>query len=452
MKMDENSERKNGIKALFPLVFFIIVYFSFSLFLEDFYVLPVLVVFVFSLFIAFIQFPQKRFSDKLENFAKGSGDPNILVMILIFLLAGAFSELSKSIGAISSIINFSLTYLSPNFIISGLFLISCFVSISLGTSVGTIVAIAPIAVGFERHIPGITAMALAAVIGGAMFGDNLSFISDTTIAATRTQNVSMREKFRVNFAIVMPVAIIVFVIYYFLGSSVSSGIEENQVGDFSVIKILPYAMVFILALCGIHVIWTLAIGILFASIIGVLGGDFTILESVQLINTGFVGMFELSVLCLIIGGVVGIIRFNGGIDFLLKTILKYINSAKAAEIGVFILTFLVNLTLANNTITIIIIGPIAKDISDRFGLIPSRVSSLLDTTSCFAQGIIPYGAQMLAAISAATIVLSEVGGINKPTLNPLEIMQYLYYPYLTGFATLLFVLISKKNLNGNRTI
>lgn len=443
--MEEKSNDAKGLVALTPLILFIVVYFSLSLFLGDFYAVPVLVVFVLSLFVAFIQFPKKRFEDKLVHFSKGSGDPNILVMILIFLLAGGFSELSKSIGAISSTVNFALTYISPSFIVSGLFLISCFVSISLGTSVGTIVAIAPVAIGFEAHVPGITAMALAAVVGGAMFGDNLSFISDTTIAATRTQNVGMKEKFKANFAIVMPVAILVFILYYFLGSSLSANMDTLVAGDYDLVKILPYVLIFVLALCGLHVIWTLAIGIVFASMIGILAGEISFLQSVQAINIGFMGMFELSILCLIIGGVVGIIRFNGGIAYLLQVVLKRANSAKAAEFAIIILTMLVNLTLANNTITIVIVGPIAKDISDRFGLVPSRVASLLDTTSCFAQGVIPYGAQMLAAIAASALVLSETG-ISTPTVSPLDVMQYLYYPYLTGLAAILFVFLPKKKL------
>lgn len=443
--MGDKSSKTKGLGALIPLILFIVVYFSLSLFLGDFYAVPILVVFIFSLFIAFVQYPKKKFVDKLQHFSKGSGDPNILVMILIFLLAGAFSEVSKSIGAISSTITFALTYLSPSFIVSGIFLISCFVSISLGTSVGTIVAIAPIAIGFEAHISGVTAMALAAVVGGAMFGDNLSFISDTTIAATRTQNVGMKEKFKVNFSIVMPVAILVFILYYFLGSSIVSNMDMIQVDDYNVVKILPYVLVFVLALCGIHVIWTLGIGIIFTSTIGILGGDITFLESVKAINTGFMGMFELSILCLIIGGIVGIIRYNGGIEYLLKVVLKNINSPKGAEFGIVSLTALVNLILANNTITILIVGPIAKDISDRFNLIPSRVSSLLDTASCFAQGIIPYGAQLLAAIAATAVVVSE-SGATVPSVSPLEIMQYLYYPYLTGVATILFVIFSKKKV------
>lgn len=439
------EEKRGGVGsfwALLPLILFVVIYFSSSLLLGDFYAVPVLVVFVISLFVAFLQYPQKSFADKLNHFSIGSGDPNILVMILIFLLAGAFGSLSNVIGSISSTINFALTYISPSYIISGLFLISCFVSISMGTSVGTIVALAPIAVGFEQYIPGVTALALAAVVGGSMFGDNLSFISDTTIAATRTQNVGMKDKFRVNFRIVMPVAILVAIIYYFIGSTLVKDDAVLAVGSYEIVKIVPYILVFGLALAGIQVVWTLGIGILVAFFIGLVLGDVTFLESVQAINTGFAGMFELSILCLIIGGVVGIIRFNGGVDYLLNVILRNIKTRKGAELGIAFLTALVNFSLANNTITIVIVGPIAKDISDRFNLVPKRVASILDTVSCFVQGIIPYGAQILAALAATAIVVN--GSLTKPSISPIDIIQYLYYPLLTGVATLLFIVFRKE--------
>lgn len=439
--MNKDSRAVGNFWALLPLILFIVIYFSSSLIIGDFYAVPVLVVFVISLFIAFLQYPKKSFSTKLHHFSKGSGDENILIMILIFLLAGAFGELSKSIGAIASTINFALTYVSPSFIISGIFLISCFVSTSLGTSVGTIVALAPIAVGFEAYVPGITALALAAVVGGSMFGDNLSFISDTTIAATRTQNVGMREKFKVNFAIVMPVAVLVFIIYYFQGAALVQHLDQLNVGDYELIKILPYVLVFILALLGVQVIWTLGIGIITALVIGMTTGDITFLESIKAINNGFAGMFELSILCLIIGGVVGIIRYNGGIDYLLNVVLRNIKSRRGAEFGIAFLTVLVNFALANNTITIVIVGPIAKEISERFDLVPKRVASILDTVSCFVQGLIPYGAQILAALATTAIIAdSELG---KPTITPFELIQYLYYPLLTGVATLLFIIFRK---------
>jgi Na+/H+ antiporter NhaC len=435
------ENRAGNFWALLPLIIFIIIYFSGSLYIGDFYALPVLVVFIISLFVAFFQYPKKSFEEKLKSFATGSGDENILIMILIFLLAGAFSELSKSIGSLSSTVNLAMTYVSPQFIIAGIFLISCFISVSLGTSVGTIVALAPLAVGFETYISGITAIALAAVVGGAMFGDNLSFISDTTIAATRTQNVAMHEKFKANFRIVLPVAILVFIIYYFQGASFAENVKDLEVKEYELIKVIPYILVFVLALLGVQVIWTLGIGIVATLIIGLLTNSISLLDSIQSINTGFAGMFELSLLCLIIGGVVGIIRYNGGIEYLLNTVLKRIKTKRGAELGIASLTALVNFALANNTITIVIVGPLAKEISDKFGLAPKRVASILDTVSCFVQGILPYGAQILAALAASSIVLA--GSTQPPTVSPIELISYLYYPFLTGIATLGFILFSK---------
>ncbi|MBL1408554.1 Na+/H+ antiporter NhaC family protein [Sphingobacterium faecale] len=442
--MDKEEGKATKAWALLPLIAFVLVYFSISIYLQDFYALPVLVVFILCLFIAFLQYPKKPFSEKLKHFSVGSGDENILVMILIFLLAGAFGGLSNAIGAISSTVNFALTYISPRFIITGIFLISCFISVSLGTSVGTIVALAPIAVGFEEHIPGIMPMALAAVVGGAMFGDNLSFISDTTIAATRTQNVGMRDKFKVNFGIVFPVAVLVAVIYYFLGAQFEQHIRTLEMQDYQLIKIVPYVVVFVLALFGLQVIWTLGIGILVALFVGIWTNEVTLLESVSSINTGLASIFELSLLCLVIGGVVGIIRFNGGIDYLLNTVLRRIKSPKSAELGIATLTAMVNLALANNTITIVIIGPLAKEIGDKFSLDPKRVASILDTTSCFVQGIIPYGAQILAALAAAAVLEQGTGNAG---LSPFELIQYLYYPFLTGVATLLFIFFSRTKMN-----
>lgn len=438
--MSDKQKETNSAWALLPLIAFVVIYFSISLYLGDFYAVPVLVVFVLCLFIAFMQYPKRAFSAKLKSFARGAGDENILLMILIFLLAGAFGSLSNTIGAVSSTVNFALTYVSPSFIISGIFLISCFISISLGTSVGTIVALAPIAVGFEAQIDGIMPLALAATIGGAMFGDNLSFISDTTIAATRTQNVGMREKFKTNFAVVFPVAVLVSVIYYFLGMQYEASVTALHVPTYELIKIVPYLVVFLLALSGLQVVWTLGIGVLTSMFIGLTTGGITFLESVSSINQGFSNMFELSILCLIIGGVVGVIRYNGGIDYLLNTILRKIRTPKDAELGIGALTALVNFALANNTITIVIVGPLAKEISNKFALNPKRVASILDTTSCCVQGIIPYGAQILAALAASAVVFED--GSGKNGLPPFELIQYLYYPFLTGIATFLFIVIS----------
>ncbi len=424
--------------ALLPLITFLIVYLVTSLVLNDFYKMPILVAFLFSAIIGFFQYPKLSFAHKTEEFSKGAGDPGIMLMILIFLLAGAFAELSKTIGAVQSTINFALSYLSPGLLIAGLFLIACFISLSLGTSVGTVVALAPIAVGLNETLSGSLAINLAAVVGGAMFGDNLSMISDTTIAATRTQGVEMRDKFKLNFLIVLPAAVITFGLY-----AVSNNFSlpvANAGYDYSVIKILPYIFIFVAALLGMNVIWVLISGIVLTLLIG-LYYDLEFWSGLGALNTGMASMFELSIICILIGGIVGLIRYYGGIDYILYHVSRKIKSARGGELGIASLTALVNAALANNTITILIVGPLAKTIADKNNIDPRRSASILDTTSCFVQGLLPYGAQLLAAIA-----------ISANQVTAFEIMRYLYYPYLMGISTLLFILFRKQKINSNLSI
>ncbi len=416
--------------ALLPLLTFIVIYLVTSIVLNDFYKMPVLVAFVVSAIVGFLLYPKISFTTKTEEFSKGAGDPGITLMILIFILAGAFAGLSQQIGAVSSTINFALSYVSPQFLIGGLFLTACFISLSLGTSVGTIVALAPIAAGINETVPGTLSIGLAAVVGGAMFGDNLSMISDTTIAATRTQGVEMRDKFKVNFWIALPPAVITFFIYSF-----SSGISEQPITaqPYSFILIIPYLFVLVAALLGMQVIWVLISGILLAFVIGWFNTDMGLWPMIQSINTGMASMFELSMICLVIGGIVGLIKYYGGIDYILHHTLRKINTARGGELGIASLTALVNATLANNTITILIVGPLAKNIADEHKIDLRRSASILDTISCFIQGVLPYGAQMLAALAVA-----------KQQISPFDIMGKLYYPYLLGASTLLFIIFKKK--------
>lgn len=417
--------------ALLPLLVFIVLYLVTSLVLNDFYKMPILVAFLVSAIVAFIQYPRHSFHVKTEEFSKGAGDPGIMLMILIFLLAGAFAELSKAIGAVHATIGFALSYLSPSMVIAGLFLTACFISLSLGTSVGTVVALAPIAAGVNESIPGTLAISLGAVVGGAMFGDNLSIISDTTIAATRTQYVEMRDKFRVNFWIALPPSVITFLLYAF----VSDLPENNTTVDhtYSLVKIIPYVFIFAAALLGMNVIWVLICGIVLAGIIGLSTG-MEVWDAVHAMNTGMGGMFELSVICLLIGGIVGLIRYHGGIDYILHHVSQRVKTPRGGEFGIAALTALVNAALANNTITILIVGPLAKTIADRNHIDPRRSASIMDTISCFVQGILPYGAQMLAAMTVAGALIT-----------PVDIMRYLYYPYLLGVSTVIFII-----LHGNR--
>ena len=426
--------KKGNFWALLPLIIFILVYFSASIYLNDFYSVPALVVFMLALVIAFVQFPKVSFHTKAEAFCKNAGEETIMLMILIFLLAGAFGSLGSTIGAVESTVNLFLNYLPSSFIVAGFFLLSCFIATALGTSVGTIVTVAPIAVQMDKMIPGSMPILLGAVVGGAMFGDNLSFISDTTIAATRTQEVSMKSKFKTNFRIVVPAAIVSTIIYFSLSQHFDTTNFQGKQLDFDLILILPYLLVFGLAMSGINVIWALFVGILSFLGIGLFYSGVPLLDLVSSINEGFKGMFELSIICLIIGGIVGIIRLNGGLDFIIYHLTKNIKTKRQAEMSIASLTALANACLANNTITILICGKIAKDISDHHDLEGKRVASILDTVSCFVQGILPYGAQVLAAVAAANAV-SKVTKVSS-----VDVLSNLYYPFLTGICTLIFIL------------
>lgn len=424
--------RRGNFWALTPLLVFILVYLITSLVLNDFYKMPILVAFIFSALVGFLLFPRFSFHHKIEEFSKGAGDSGIMLMILIFLLAGAFAEVGKSMGAVQSTVNFALSYLSPSLLIAGLFLTACFISISLGTSVGTVVALAPIAVGINESIPGTLAVSLGAVVGGSMFGDNLSMISDTTIAATRTQGVDMRDKFKVNFWIAVPAALITFLLYTFL----------NPIGDistlqgpheYSLIKILPYIFILVAALLGLHVIWVLVLGIVMTISIGIVTDSLDFWGSLNSLNAGMTSMFELSIVCMTIGGIVGLIKYYGGIDYILYHVSRWIKSPRGAEFGIATLTAFVNAAIANNTITILIVGPLAKDISIKNNVDLKRSASILDTISCFVQGFLPYGAQILAAMAVTSM-----------TISPFDILSNLYYPYLLGLSAILFILFKKQ--------
>lgn len=420
--------QKSNPFALLPLAVFLLLYLGCSWYLGDFYSLPVFLIFMLALGVAFIQYPKIPLSNKIHAFAKGAGDDTLLSMILIFLLAGAFGAISKEIGAVDSVVKIALNFIPGSFLIAGFFIIASIISISMGTSVGTIAVITPLAIGMQSYIGEAFPMLLAAIIGGAMLGDNLSFISDTTIAATRTQGISMKEKFVVNVRIVTLPACVTLILYFF---------HPVHVSDFSLvafdsmdfIKITPYLVVFIFAILGVNVLISLGIAILLALTIGwsmkIMGG----LQALEVLQNGLASMFELSMLCIIIAGTVGIIRENGGIQYLLSMISNRIQSSKQAEIGIAVVTGLVNACVANNTIAILIVGPMAKEISKTNNVLPKRTASIMDTISCFVQGCLPYGAQILT-------VLSLIGY----NLSAFEIIQFLYYPFLIGLGTLLFIL------------
>jgi Na+/H+ antiporter NhaC len=419
------STSKNGNPwALIPFAVFLVLFIGSGIVAGDFYKFPVLVAIVIAAAVALTMNRKESFNNKVEIFTKGAGDSNILLMVMIFLLAGAFSETAKGMGAVDSTVNLALSFVPPNLLMVGVFIIACFISLAMGTSMGTIVALAPIGVGISEQTDISLALSMAAVIGGAMFGDNLSFISDTTIAAVRTQGTKMKDKFKVNFLIVLPAAILTCVILAILTMGEQANINQQS---YEWIKILPYLGVLITALSGVNVFLVLSFGIVFAGFIGMVDGSYTIMELIQKISEGMAGMYEISFLAILIAGMVAVIKHNGGIDYLLHLVTKNIKSKKGAEFGIAGLVSLTDFSTANNTISIIIAGPLAKNIADQYEIDPRRSASLLDVFSCSIQGLIPYGAQMLVAAGVASI-------------SPVSILAYAYYPILIGVCGVLAIL------------
>ncbi len=409
--------------ALLPLWVFLISYVVVSVIAGDFYKMPITVAFVIASVVAVVTSKGKDLTTKIESFCKGAADANIMLMVLIFILAGAFAQTTKAMGAVESTVNLTLWILPQSLLLPGLFLAACFVSISVGTSVGTIVALTPVAAGIAAKTGMPPALMTAAVVSGAMFGDNLSFISDTTIVATRTQGCRMKDKFRTNFLIVLPFAILTVVLYFLIGQT--DGVPY-QVGKVNWIHVLPYLAVLGAAVAGVHVMTVLLGGTILAGIIGLLTGDFTMWGWTGSMGTGITGMGELIVVTILAGGMLEMIRLNGGFDWIIQKMTAHTNSVRGAELSIAGLVSFANLCTANNTIALIMAGPIAKEIATRFKIPANRSASILDIFSCFVQGAIPYGAQLLMA-----------AGLSK--LSPIDIMQYLYYPYLLGIGALLAI-------------
>ena len=346
-----------------------------------------------------------------------------MLMVWIFILAGAFAQTAKAVGAVDATVNLALSVLPDSLLLAGMFIAACFISLSMGTSVGTIVALTPVAVGIAAQTGINTPFMVAIVVGGAMFGDNLSFISDTTIVATRTQGCNMKDKFKVNSLIVIPVAILVTIVYLFQGSEITTTPNTTPI---EWLKVIPYILVLTTALAGVNVMIVLLLGILCSGIVGIITGSIQFWEWIAAMGTGISGMGELIIITLLAGGILEMIRYNGGIAYIIQKLTTHVKSKKGAELSIAALVSFADLCTANNTIALIMSGPIAKDIARRFGVDPRKSASLLDTFSCFVQGIIPYGAQLLMAAGLASI-------------TPLAIMQYLYYPYLMGVAALLAI-------------
>ena len=421
--LKKGIRKRSGWLALSPLVVFLAVYLVSSLLEMDFYKIPITAAFLIASLYALL-ISQGTTDEKIAVFSSGAGDKNVLLMIWIFVLAGAFASSAQEIGAVDATVDLTLRILPDKLLYAGIFLASCFISMAIGTSVGTIVALVPVAAGIADQTGTATAFMTAIVAGGAFFGDNLSFISDTTIAATRTQECSMKDKFKVNVAIAAPAAIIVTAIYVLIGS----GTEFNgQPESIDWLKLVPYIMVIWLALAGMNVVSVLAIGIAANAVIGFSCGDFGWTGWLVSMGKGIGGMGELIIVTMLAGGMLEMIRVNGGIDFIVSSLTRKIKGKRGAELCIAALVSLANICTANNTIAIITTGRIARDITRKYGLDNRKSASILDTFSCLIQGIIPYGAQMLMAAGLAGV-------------SALSIIKYLYYPYALGLLALLAIL------------
>ena len=417
------QETKPNFWALLPLIVFLSIYLIASIIMGDFYKMPITVAFLVSSVVAVAISSRGKLHKRIDLFCKGAANSNIMLMVWIFILAGAFAQTAKAVGAVDATVNLALSVLPDSLLLAGMFIAACFISLSMGTSVGTIVALTPVAVGIATQTDINTPFMVAIVVGGAMFGDNLSFISDTTIVATRTQGCNMKDKFKVNSLIVIPIAILVTIIYLFQGSEITT---TPTVTPIEWLKVMPYVLVLITALAGMNVMIVLLLGILCSGIVGIITGSIQFWGWIAAMGTGISGMGELIILTLLAGGMLEMIRYNGGIAYIIQKLTTHVKSKKGAELSIAALVSFADLCTANNTIALIMSGPIAKDIASRFGIDPRKSASLLDTFSCFMQGIIPYGAQLLMAAGLASI-------------TPLAIMQYLYYPYLMGVAALLAI-------------
>ena len=416
---------KKGLLALSPLAVFVILYLVTSIIARDFYKVPITVAFMAASMYAVVTSGNIPLHERIDIYSRGAAKGQMMLMIWIFILAGAFAHTAKVMGAIDATVNLALTLLPGNMLLAGLFLAACFISVSVGTSVGTIVALTPIAAGVAQQTGTSIPLMTAVVVGGSFFGDNLSFISDTTIAATSTQGCKLSDKFRVNSFIVVPAAVLILGIYLFMGQGITS---PHSVGDVSFVKVVPYLVVLLTAVLGMNVMAVLSMGIILTGIIGILDGSFDIFGWFSAMGNGIVGMGELIIITMMAGGLLEIIKHNGGIDFIIDRLTRHVSTKRGAEMTVAGLVSFVDLCTANNTVAIITVGGIAKQIADRFGVDNRKCASILDTFSCTVQGLIPYGAQMLMAAGLAQ-------------LNPISILPYLYYPFAIGIAAILSILL-----------
>lgn len=421
---------RHGVLALSPIIVLLTIYLAGSIIAGDFYRIPIAVAFMVASIYSVTITRGATLDERIDSFSKGAANPRIMYMIWIFVLAGAFAAIAKAMGAVDATVQLTLNLIPSNFLPAGIFIAACFISLSIGTSVGTIVALTPVVTALATEMNCDTAWLVAIVVGGAFFGDNLSFISDTTIAATQTQGCSMRSKFKTNIRLVTPAAIITLLLYAFSGNSIEN-IESTPVTISDALKCIPYLTVIICALTGMNVLMVLITGIVIAGIMGIAYGTVDGISIFTEMGNGIMGMTELILVTMLAGGLLEIVRINGGIDFLIRIVTLRMRSKRAAELAITALTALANICTANNTIAILTVGDISRDISKKFGIAPRRAASLMDTTSCFIQGIIPYGAQLLIASGLAKV-------------SPLEIIPNLYYPMLIGVFVLGSIFVKRK--------
>ncbi len=422
--MEEISIKK-GLTALSPLFVFTVLYLVTSIIAGDFYKVPITVAFMVSSIYAVIVSGGLPLKKRIQTYSIGASGENMMMMLWIFVLAGAFANAAKEMGSVDAIVNLTLSFIPPSMLLAGIFITACFISLAIGTSVGTIVALTPIAAGISFSTGSSLPLIVAVVVGGAFFGDNLSFISDTTVMATQTQNCKMKDKFKVNAFIVLPAAFLVCIAYAFMGE----GIQAPPIlGDIKVLKVVPYLSVLICAIAGMNVMAVLTIGLTLTGIIGITDGSYDLYGWFGSMGTGITNMGELIIITMMAGGLLEIIRKNGGIDFLIQIMTRRISGKRGAEFTIGLLVALVDVCTANNTVAILTVGSIAKQISIKYDVDSRKCASILDTFSCCIQGILPYGAQILIAAGLAS-------------LNPINIIPYLYYPMAIGASALLAILI-----------
>ncbi len=410
--------------ALSPLIVFLAFYIILSLLADDFYAVPITVAFLVACTYSLLVMSGRNISQRFQILTDGAAKPDLMQMIWIFVLAGAFASTAKTIGAIDATVNLTLILLPPDFILCGLFLAACFISISVGTSVGTVAALTPIACGMAEQTGQSLALLTAIVVGGSFFGDNLSFISDTTIVATKSQGCEMKDKFHANIRIALPAALVSLILYIFIGTQQSA---SPQIGEINPWLVLPYIYILATSIIGMNVLTVLTSGTILAGFTGLALGQLDVFGWLQSMSNGIMGMSELIIVTLLAAGLVEAIKRMGGITFLIQTLSTRIHGRRGAELSIAALAVLADFCTANNTIAILTVRPLAREISARYHIPPKRSASLLDTFSCLAQGIIPYGAQMLIAAGLAH-------------LNPLEIIPHLYYPFILGGMAILNII------------